>query len=102
MLRHSGATRASVAVAIEPAATTVTATAAATSTPDPVTPINPAAEYVITVADNGSGFADREPGRGLTGIRERAELFGGMLETGRSPSGGAEVVVRIPIREGTP
>ena len=81
VLRHSGATRASVDVGIEDDAG--------------------ASSYVITVDDNGSGFAATEPGRGLTGIRERAELLGGTLETGRSPSGGAEIVVRIPVREGT-
>jgi signal transduction histidine kinase len=81
VLRHSGATRASVDVGIDDG--------------------DGGAHYVITVDDNGSGFAATEPGRGLTGIRERAELLGGTLETGRSPSGGAEVVVRIPVREGS-
>ncbi len=77
VLRHSGATRASVDVGIEDGA------------------------YLISVDDNGSGFADTEAGRGLTGMRERAELLGGTLDTGRSPSGGAEVIVRIPVREGS-
>jgi signal transduction histidine kinase len=81
VLRHSGATRASVDVGIEPGEAG-------------------GAHYVITVDDNGSGFEGTESGRGLLGIRERAELLGGTLETGRSASGGAEVVVRIPVKEG--
>jgi signal transduction histidine kinase len=78
VLRHSGATRASVDVEVVDG------------------------HYVVTVDDNGSGFGDTDPGRGLTGIRERTELLGGTLETGRSPSGGAEVVVRIPMKDGAP
>ncbi len=77
VLRHSGATRASVDVGAQDGS------------------------YVVTVDDNGSGFAATDPGRGLTGIRERAELLGGTLETGRSPSGGAEVIVRSPIKDGS-
>ena len=56
VLRHSGATRASVDVGIEEGS------------------------YVITVDDNGSGFEGTESGRGLLGIRERAELLGGTLD----------------------
>jgi signal transduction histidine kinase len=79
VLRHSGATRAVVDLEVVDG------------------------DYVLTVGDNGSGFADAdEPGptgRGLLGMRERAELLGGTLETGRSPSGGAEIRVRLPKRE---
>jgi signal transduction histidine kinase len=75
VLRHSGATRASVDLGIEDG------------------------RYEITVSDNGSGFADDDEGRGILGMRERAELLGGTLATGRSPSGGAEIRVSIPVKE---
>lgn len=76
VLRHSGATRAVVDLEIVDG------------------------DYVLTIGDNGSGFADPEnpdlTGRGVLGMRERAELLRGSLETGRSPSGGAEIRVTIP------
>lgn len=76
VLRHSGATRAVVDLEIVDG------------------------DYVLTIGDNGSGFADPDnpdlTGRGVLGMRERAELLGGTLETGRSPSGGAEIRVTIP------
>jgi len=58
-------------------------------------------QYVVTVGDNGAGIEGLEPdtGRGLLGMRERAELLGGTLETGKSPAGGLLVTVRIPERE---
>lgn len=62
--------------------------------------------YVVTVSDDGVGLDGRSPeekptegGRGLLGMRERAELLGGALETGRSSLGGLEVTARIPIKE---
>lgn len=73
--RHSGATRAEVRLGIEHG------------------------EYVLHVDDDGSGIetSPTSEGRGLLGMRERAELLGGRLELARSPWGGARVTARIPV-----
>jgi nitrate/nitrite-specific signal transduction histidine kinase len=34
---------------------------------------------------------------GLTGMRERAALYGGELSAGRKPDGGFEVVLTLPL-----
>ncbi|MFD8642368.1 sensor histidine kinase [Streptomyces zaomyceticus] len=44
---------------------------------------------------------DRRQGQGLTGMRERAALYDGTLESGPLPTGGWLVRLRIP-REGSP
>ena len=57
--------------------------------------------YEVTIADNGTVPApsgDTE-GRGLLGMRERAELLGGTLETEPVAGGGFRVFARIPIRK---
>ena len=41
-----------------------------------------------------------ETGRGLRGMRERAELYGGTLDAGARPQGGFAVVLRLPVPEG--
>jgi signal transduction histidine kinase len=54
----------------------------------------------IEVRDNGRGAAasDGEPGgQGLVGMRERAALLGGTLETGSLASGGYRVHARLPL-----
>jgi signal transduction histidine kinase len=63
-------------------------------------------DLVVNVADNGRGLDGKDPqsdqtqgGRGLLGMRERAELLGGTLETGRAPEGGLRVTARIPMHE---
>jgi signal transduction histidine kinase len=58
--------------------------------------------YRVQVADNGSGAGNHGFGRGLTGMRERAELLGGTLTTGTNPGGGFQVTATIPVRESTP
>ncbi len=77
-------------------------------------------EVVVDIEDDGRGFdaqADaRREGRrpwGLMGIRERAEILGGVARVESSPGQGTHVEVRIPVpqeptpgdergREGTP
>lgn len=59
-------------------------------------------EIVLTVRDNGVGFAaEAQPtdGRyGLLGIRERALMLGGRLEVDNPPGGGARVTVHLPLK----
>jgi signal transduction histidine kinase len=56
--------------------------------------------YEVTVTDNGTAPAPtRETeGRGLLGMRERAELLGGTLDAGPAPGGGFRVAARMPVR----
>ncbi|WP_223690455.1 sensor histidine kinase [Leifsonia poae] len=57
-------------------------------------------DYVVTVADDGRGLPDtvRDGGKGMLGMRERAELLGGRFETHPGENGGLTVVARLPIR----
>jgi signal transduction histidine kinase len=57
-------------------------------------------QYVVSVGDNGAGLGGKDPegGRGVLGMRERAELLGGTLETGTAPLGGLLVTARIPMK----
>jgi signal transduction histidine kinase len=61
-------------------------------------------DYFVQIVDNGTGsggatggVAD-SGGRGVLGMRERAELLGGTLQAGVNPAGGFEVIARIPER----
>ncbi len=56
--------------------------------------------YQVTVTDNGTAPAPSKEteGRGLLGMRERAELLGGTLDAGPLPGGGFRVAARIPVR----
>ncbi len=57
--------------------------------------------FVVAISDDGSGLGDEpsEGGRGMLGMRERAELLGGTLEVGTSAHGGVVVTARIPDKE---
>jgi signal transduction histidine kinase len=58
-------------------------------------------ELMVTVSDNGGGIrskGDNGGGRGIVGMRERAELLGGTLSAAPRPGGGFEVVARIPLQ----
>ncbi len=57
-------------------------------------------ELLITVTDNGRGFAQAEAfdrGLGLQGMRERARLIGGSLAVMSEISGGTTIEVRAPL-----
>jgi signal transduction histidine kinase len=51
----------------------------------------------IEVLDDGPGTDGGEPGHGLIGMRERAELFGGTFTAGAEPGGGFGVRARLPV-----
>ncbi|HEX7275875.1 MAG TPA: sensor histidine kinase [Acidimicrobiales bacterium] len=75
--RHAHATRATVTVGYQPGG------------------------LAIDVADDGSGPGEQSrAGQGLVGMRERAALYGGTLETGPGPDGGFRVRLRIPLADG--
>lgn len=60
--------------------------------------------FVLTVADDGRGRAD-DPiteGKGMLGMRERAELLGGRFATRETPGGGLTVEARLPARGAEP
>jgi signal transduction histidine kinase len=55
--------------------------------------------YVATVRDDGRAQEPTHPpGRGITGMRERAELLGGTLDASPGETSGFVVVARVPAR----
>ncbi len=53
---------------------------------------------LVEVSDDGQGAAGPvEPGHGLTGMRERAALYGGRVETGSSAGQGFTVRADFPV-----
>ena len=57
-------------------------------------------EVTILVEDTAEPAAQpTDPGRGLVGIRERAAIYDGLVETGPRVGGGWRVYVRLPLEE---
>ena len=50
---------------------------------------------VLSISDDGRGVGSAEPGRGVLGMRERAELLGGTLDVASAPAG-VTVTATIP------
>jgi signal transduction histidine kinase len=80
-LKHGGRAQASVTVSYEPN------------------------ELVLSIEDDGAGtggsrdeLGELGGGHGLVGMRERVELYGGLLQAGSRPDGGFAVRVRLPTR----
>jgi signal transduction histidine kinase len=60
-------------------------------------------ELQIVVAEDGAGPVNgRQAGHGLIGMRERAAIFGGSIETEPCAEGGFAVRARLPVRLGRP
>ncbi|MCP2342880.1 sensor histidine kinase [Actinomadura rupiterrae] len=58
-------------------------------------------EMTVAVVDDGRGAAapDDGHGHGLVGMRERAAVYGGVVEAAPRDGGGFAVTARIPVRE---
>ena len=84
-LKHGGGAQASVTVSYEPN------------------------EVVLSIEDDGVGddgsrgeLGELGGGHGLVGMRERVELYGGLLQAGNRPGGGFAVRARLPTRAPVP
>ncbi|MFH8608042.1 sensor histidine kinase [Streptomyces sp. NPDC018029] len=55
----------------------------------------------LTVEDDGVGGSGAAAGNGLTGLGERVEAVGGILETGPGTRRGFRLAVRVPLAEAT-
>jgi signal transduction histidine kinase len=79
-LKHAGSASANVTIAYEPN------------------------EIVLSIEDDGEGprdgydLSDSGGGHGLVGMRERAALYGGIVQAGRRRGGGFAVRARLPAR----
>jgi signal transduction histidine kinase len=65
-------------------------------------------ELVLSVQDDGAGtregyaLGEAGGGHGLAGMRERAAVYGGVVQAGAAPDGGFAVHARLPTRAAVP
>lgn len=59
-----------------------------------------AGQVTLTVADDGAGFHATTRGRGLRGMQERAEAFGGTLQVASRPGHGTTITATVPWLQG--
>ena len=60
-------------------------------------------ELEVEVADDGAGHGNGEGSKqGMIGMKERAALYGGVLESGRKVGGGYVVRARLPLDSNRP
>lgn len=58
-------------------------------------------EVELVARDDGRGAAELKAGNGLTGMRERLEIFGGSLDIETRPGYGFVVLARLPLESKT-
>lgn len=58
-------------------------------------------EVELVARDDGRGASELNPGNGLTGMRERLEIFGGSLDIETRPGYGFVVLARLPLESKT-
>ncbi|MBO0609438.1 sensor histidine kinase [Myceligenerans salitolerans] len=95
VLRHSGARHARVTVTVSRPGGAGTAGGSAGTHDDGL----PAGDRLrVEVTDDGAGAGRAPEGSGISGMRERAHLLGGVLRAGDAPGGGFTVVAQLPAR----
>ena len=52
---------------------------------------------LLSIEDNGRGFADADVGIGITGMRERVQRFGGRVLIDSAPGTGTSITVAMPV-----
>ena len=52
---------------------------------------------LLSIEDNGRGFADADVGIGITGMRERVQRFGWRVLIESTPDSGTSVTVAMPV-----
>lgn len=72
VLRHAGASRVDIAIIQSPQ------------------------QMRLSIGDDGSGLCDADEGFGRRSLRERADLLGGVVSTGRSTLGGLDLIAVVP------
>ena len=55
----------------------------------------------LVARDDGRGSSEIKAGNGLTGMRERLEVFGGSLDIETRPGYGFVVLARLPLESKT-